>query len=344
MKSPMYNEKRENDLKKTIAEVTKKIEENDSDAFCYYVRALQYYQLSQQYYDITELFIVGDEELYLRYLNCAYNDIEKALSFKTEIDDYAYSFKLLMLEKLKKWDELIEYGRELYGTIGFVDTDYALMGQAFYNVEDWENCIGVYSDLIEIVGEKKANKIGTKIFLELGLSYFKLQKYDLALKQFFKHKKLNPFNFIENNVNELIALTYEKLGKFNDAIKYFSKAINDDSEESEFYFNRGRIYCDYFKKFEVAIKDFKKAIKYAEEDNYFYYHNLGYASVWQGQIEEGKKDYKKALKYYNEAIRAYKKAAPIDPKEKNCEEYTVGYALHLKNELLKKIKQNKGIK
>lgn len=351
MKSSFQDEKKEKELKDIISDISNSIKENPSDANNYYARALQYYQLSQQYYDVLDHFAGGnlqiqwdEKEIYLEHLNNAYNDIEKALSFEEQnLDDYAYSFKLFILGKLKKWDELIEYGKKLYETVGLTDMDVSLIAEADFNIKDWEKCIKHYTYLIDRLGEKEAAKIEQRIFLHRGIAYLSLEKYDLALKDFFKHKKINIFNILDENTDELIATAYKNMGKYKEAIKYYTIAIKEDEENADLYFQRGQINCDNYHNYETSIKDFESAIKYAEEANYFYYHYLGYSSVHQGEIEEGKKNYKKALAYYDRAIISYKIAVPLDWKKQDGR-FTVGYAVSLKNKLLKKIEENKNHK
>ena len=114
MLNPLYDAKKEKELIKTIDNITQAIKDEENNAVHYFARALEYYHLSQQYFDIFESFdFIGDEELYYKYVNKAYDDVDKALSFNQPLNDYAYSFKLFMLKKLKRWEDLIEYGIKL---------------------------------------------------------------------------------------------------------------------------------------------------------------------------------------------------------------------------------------
>lgn len=331
----LYNKKREEELMSTISNLTEYIESDNKNAELYFKRALNYYQLSQQYYDIFEIFDgIGDKNLYFRYVNKAYQDVEKAISLKVK-EDYAYYFKVFMLKKLKRWDEVIEYGLKLDDTLGCTSLEYSLIGEAHFNLKNWQKCIDFYTKVINDIGEKNANHIGVKIFIERGLAYCGIENFELALKDFLKHEELNKSIF-DCEIYLLIADMYKTLKKYEEAINYYTKLIEIIPEHPIPYFERGKLYCDYLNDYESAVKDFDKAIEYAEEENYFYYHNCGYAYVHKGEIDENNGNYELALQDYDRAIEAYKKAVPLDPTGDDGS-YTVGYAQDLKNKLLEKI-------
>ena len=333
----MYDKTKEQELKEKISHLTKQIKNDTSNAELYFERALEYYQLSQQYFDIFEIFDgIGDEELYFEYVNKAYSDVDKALSFKQEINDYAYSFKLFMLKKLKRWEDVIEYGMKLHDDIGCTTSDCALIGEAYFNLQDWENCIDFYTMVIDNVGEEEANNIGVKIFMERGVAYSSIKKPELALKDYLKHIELNEVMSFDYYIYRLIAYTYDELNNHEEAIAYYTKAIETYPEHAESYYDRGKIYLDVYYEYSLAAEDFDKAIEYADEDNYFYYHNCGYSYVNKGEKDEHDGNYELALQDYDRAIEAYKKAVPLDPTGHDGSA-TVGYAEHLKNELLAKM-------
>lgn len=335
MKSFLYDEKKEKELKDIIEEMTQAIADEPNNAFLFFARALQYYQLSQQYYDILELFYVGNEKLYYKYVNLAYSDIEKSLEIDKNVDDYAHSFKLLMLKKLKKWQDLVDYGMFLYNGIGCTDGDISLLGEAFFNLDDSENCIKFYSYLIDNLKRNEVIRYSRDIFFHRGVSYFLIEKYDLALKDFFTHEKIDKDNSEDSILMSLIGKCYTHLNNGVDAIKYYDKAIKIEPDNHEYYFDRGVVYCDYLHEFERAIEDLKKAIEYSEDENSRYYHYLGYSSVHAGQSISHRNP-QLAISYYDMAANAYKKQTELSGADELMK-ITMNYPISLKNELLKSL-------
>lgn len=306
MNSPLYKEKEERKLQAVIKDISKEIQKNENNSELYFNRALQYYQLSQQYYDVLELFIEGDKEKYFKYVNKAYEDVDKALSFKQEIADYAYSFKLFMLKKLKRWDALINYGKELYNSIGCTDSDLILIGEAYFYLKDWNNCIEYYTKIIDKMGYEKANSFNRKIFLERGLAYDELDKNEAALNNYLQYLDLNGASpFDRYNIYALIAVQYEKLGNYKKAIEFYTKSLEEYTESTSIYFRRGKIYLDMFRDYSNAAEDFYKAIECSDTDNYFCYHECGYSYCHKAEIDIDNKNYQLALQDYDRAIWAY---------------------------------------
>ena len=338
MKSFLYDEKKEKELKDIIEQMTQVIEDEPNNAYLFFARALQYYQLSQQYYDVSELFFEGDKKLYYKYVNCAYSDIETALKLDENIDDYAPSFKLLMLKKLKKWKELVHFGMSLYNGIGCTDEDISLLGEAFFKLKDAKNCIKFYSYLIDNYNNSDVIRFSRDIFYERGLCYFILKEYELSLKDFFTHKKISKYNSEDGYLMTLIADCYLYLNKFSDALKYYDKSISLEPDNSEHYFSRGVFYCDYLHEYEKANEDIKNAIEYSDDEIPRYYHYLGYTAVHLGQGVSHRNP-KLAISYYDMAIDAYKKEAELTGIDE-LKKISMNFPVSLKNELLEEMNKS----
>lgn len=348
MLSPLYNKKKEKALLNTINNITKKIETDNNNPELYFERALQYYQLSQQYYDILENFdFFGNKELYFEYVNKAYNDVDKALSFNIPIDDYAYSFKLLLLNKLKRWKDLVKYGKILYNEIGCTKSDCILMGEGYFNLQEWQKCIDFYSFAIDKTNdEKELKRFGRTFLVERGIAYLELQKYEFAINDFKRHIKINGVSKLDKyNIYCLMAEAYENLGDYEQALKEYSNALDFDDENDTTYFKRGTIYCDCLHVYSSAVQDFEKAIN-INKDNRFYYSFCAYAYVHKGEIDEindktlALRDYEKAIEYYKIAHKM--EYGDTDSKKaKDSYHYTVDFATSHKEELIKKMKNIK---
>ena len=341
MNNPLYNKEKEEELLNLINTISIEINNNPNIPKHYFSRALQYYRLSQLYYDILEIFLVGDKEKYFTYVNQAYNDVDKALSFKTEIDDYAYSFKLLMLKKLKKWNELIEYGKELYDSIGCTPSDIGLMGEAYFNLKEWQKCINLYTSVINEIGEKEADNLGIEIFAERGIAYSYLEQHKQAIQDFLKDIDFNePSIFSKYDIYSLLGAEYTELEDYEKAIWAYSEKIRIYEDDSDAYFRRGQLYCDYLNEYSLACADFDKAIMYSDNDFYLLYHYCGYSYVHRGEMNMCRNN-EQALKDFDRAIEMYKISNKLQYNDENNKEaidnynVTVKYAEDQKEELLK---------
>ena len=90
----------------------------------------------------------------------------------------------------------------------------------------------------------------------------------------------------------LLGKKYNKAFKFEEAIKYLTKAIRLNNQVSEYFNERGASHFRIF-QYEEAIDDFTKAINIKEEHHYF----ANRASCFTSQKKWGEviKDYSKAI-------------------------------------------------
>ena len=149
--------------------------------------------------------------------------------------------------------------------------------------------------------------------------------------------------------------TFFDLGKFEDAIQNYDKAIELDSNvNSACYYNRGTAYFS-LGKFEDAIQDYNKAIDLNPNDD-LSYSNRGNAYFSLGKFEDAIQDYNKAIDlnpnnasyYYNrgttfanlekfeDAIQDYNKAIDLNPNDESVY-YNRGVAFIYLNEYEKAI-------
>jgi len=132
-------------------------------------------------------------------------------------------------------------------------------------------------------------------------------------------------------------------GNYDEAIRYFTKAIDLNPLDGESYYSRGTAYS-HKGQYEEAISDYTKALKINPRDAKAYY-NRGIACYKKDQYDQAISDFNKALEinpnnaeaYYNrgatrykkgqhdQAISDFKKAFEIDP---NNPRYLVTYIDH----------------
>ena len=96
---------------------------------------------------------------------------------------------------------------------------------------------------------------------------------------------------------QAIGFAYEEIWDYDEAFKYFNKAIEANPTLAYSYHERGIINYFVRNRFEDAIEDFTNVIKYDPEGH------LGYFS--RGMIESYQNKHEQAIKSYTESIRIY---------------------------------------
>lgn len=89
------------------------------------------------------------------------------------------------------------------------------------------------------------------------------------------------------------ALAYEKLEKYDNALKDYSDALNIDKKFIDAYFNRASLY-QQLRQTDKAIKDYGRVIKLNPKDDIAYY-NRGLLYEELGNKEKAIEDFEKAI-------------------------------------------------
>ncbi|MWW26835.1 tetratricopeptide repeat protein [Algibacter lectus] len=208
-------------------------------------------------------------------------------------------------------------------------TELYTSGNSNFKSGNFQEAISNYTELIEIVEEKSVQKT---CFINRGLSYDRIKKYDLAISDFTEAIKLDStdmasfidrglslmhagklerakedYNYVvlKNNNNGMMEASLYWLarinysqGKFEDVIKNCDKYFTINPKDPELYFIRGTAN-DMLRNFEQSIIDYSKAIEL--KPNYVEsIANRGTAKVnlliGNGNLQPSKKETKSACK------------------------------------------------
>lgn len=192
---------------------------------------------------------------------------------------------------------------------------------------NFQEAITNYTDLIEIVDEKTARKT---CFINRGLSYDRIKKYDLAISDFteaikidssdmasfidrglsrmhagYLEKAKEDYSFVvfKNNNNRMMEaalywlarINYSQ-GKFDDVITNCDKYLTINPNDYEVYFIRGTAN-DMLRNYEQSIIDYTKAIE-LKSDYVECIANRGTAKInlltGNGNLQPSKKETKSA--------------------------------------------------
>lgn len=132
-----------------------------------------------------------------------------------------------------------------------------------------------------------------EIFLNKGISYIEISRYNNAIKELMEAEKYSPQN---PKVHYFLGISYQYKDMKDMAMEEFKKAIALDENYSEAHNYLGVLYMDK-ELWDEAIESFQKALR-----NYLYdtpavaFYNMGWAYY-------SKNDYQSALNKYQEALR-----------------------------------------
>jgi Tfp pilus assembly protein PilF len=207
--------------------------------------------------------------------------------------------------------------------------DWFEKGSAYFNAGNYTDAIDSYSKTIELSPGYDA------AYTKRGWAYVNLSKLSQAIKDYEKVTEINPvvktdfiyiqddkkiirttgYNYwhypksVEENIesiksdsNNILSfvcrgLLYEIIGKWQQAIQNYDKAIELDPSDANIYRYRGRCYRSYG-QYEKAIHNFDMAIKLNPKIT---------AAFWErGIIYANSKNHERAIEDYN-------KATELDP-------------------------------
>ncbi len=235
-----------------------------------------------------------------------------ALAYKNGIDvevDYERAVKLLSQSAEGDFADAIEELANMYESGIGVEVDFkkalkyaeklTVVREKIYNeTDDWED--GMYL---------------AAAYSKVGILYYTIADYEKALYYFNKALPMSEeldseTTFLYNN----IALVYQGIGKYKEAIKQYQNIIKIEEETygEDFldtavtYSNLGISYCD-IGEFDKSLECYEKALKIYENnpsqnvlDAALAYNNIGLLFYNKGE-------YPKALEYYQKATGIYEK-------------------------------------
>ena len=97
----------------------------------------------------------------------------------------------------------------------------------------------------------------------LGNIYARCEDNEKALKCFLKSLELDKDNVTNSNYN--VAVTYDVLGKKEEALKYYLEELKAPNPFKAVYYNLGILYKD-MKKYDESLQYYLKAIELDKED------------------------------------------------------------------------------
>lgn len=162
---------------------------------------------------------------------------------------------------------------------------YNRLGVQYYNLEQFELAIKTFNKAINLV------PTWSYPYYNLGGAYYAKKQYDEAIEFYYKSISLNPK---EANGYANLGLTYMTLTQYNKANEFFYKALELRPDEAAVYNNLGINYI-MLKQHNKAIESFQKYIELKPDDAAVYYK--------LGIVYNELKQYDKAIEHYQKTIK-----------------------------------------
>jgi tetratricopeptide (TPR) repeat protein len=248
-------------------------------------------------------FSRGDYEASVEYLT-------KAIEKDEDNADY-FSNRARCYIKLKNYDKAsadfelaIKYDPYNWNT-------YDVAGLHYKAIGDYNKAIDKFTDGLKI----DTLSIKSKIYLlgNRSRARNRLKDFEGGLKDAMTAYKLDT---TYAGGMAVIASTYENWGKYDEAEKWYKKAITVGTKNISIYNSFGYLYVD-MKRYEDAIGVFNKAVELNkkgafDEDNMllgYVYNNKGYAQLQTDSLDEAVDNINHSIELYANNSFAYKNMA-----------------------------------
>lgn len=145
---------------------------------------------------------------------------------------------------------------------------------SYSNNGNYEKAIKDYTKIIQSSSETLVDH--APVYHNRAGDYMALNKNDEAISDLNKSIQLNPGNAALSYVVRGALMSEKK--EYGKAIEDFTKAINIDSTNYEYFLNRGNAY-GYINNVENAIKDYSKAANLNPKDGYIFVSLAGFLII-----------------------------------------------------------------
>lgn len=191
-----------------------------------------------------------------------------------------------------KYLSVIDYTKTVLAIDPFNYDARLLSGKANYQIENYPEAEKEFTTIL------RSTNMFEPYYLR-GKTYFELEQFELAIRDFNSALKLSPEN---KDVLFNIAYTSELLENFQESINAYKEILKIDSMDSKVYVNLGNVMGS-LDDHNSAITYFSKAIEITPNDAVPYF-NRGNEKIMIGELTGAIEDIEKSLQYDSENIDA----------------------------------------
>ena len=164
-------------------------------------------------------------------------------------------------------------------------------GHSYMEKGEFKNALADFTQIFE-----KSIVQNSDVSFNIGKCYFKLGNIEKAIKYYNTTLLLEPkdkYSFYE------LGFCYASMAipDKDKALKYYTQAIEEDSDYYEPYFNRGLLYATQFKNLKKAHSDLEKSIEIMPKNKLSYFYN--------GILYRDEENYGESKEMFNRVIELY---------------------------------------
>ncbi|WP_422008209.1 tetratricopeptide repeat protein [Roseivirga pacifica] len=182
-------------------------------------------------------------------------------------------------------------------------------GLAYMNIGNFDAAIKDYHFLVQL------DSTNNKYYGLLGLSYSYLLDHPRAVKYYSQAISYNPF-YVDHYINR--GVSYEMLNKYELAKMDYLKSIKIEETNQKALINLAYLYHDYLDNNDESITVWNRLLK-IDPFNASYYNDRGLIFLDENKIDHSLQDFlraiqldpRKAAHYYN-CARAYEKLGEVE--------------------------------
>jgi tetratricopeptide (TPR) repeat protein len=257
------------------------------------------------YPESEQLFKRGVEQFQSHQYSAALTSFSEVINLESKLSASAYSNRCLTYLKLNQ-PQQASYDCKFALKLKPNNSEVRLnLGLAYYRLGKYQSAVREYGKIIA------SNKQDYRAYYNRGLAYSGLNAYSNALKDYQKAFKssqsLSPMEkALIYNDQGVVKI---KLGNLTEAIADLTTAINLDDGNELYYYNRG---CGYHQQgnYQAAITDFNQVIALNPQKTEAYFHR-GLLHHSLGNQPAAIADLNLVLNYANEKDSVYQKTIQL---------------------------------
>jgi len=241
----------------------------------------------QTFEELTSSAIKSAQEKNYRQAIDLYN---KALKLDKE-NYFIYNKLSLMYYYLDNLDSSIVYCDLTLKIVPNDTTALYQRGHCYIDKGEYQKALNDFTLSFE-----KTNKRNSNASFNIGKCYFGLGNIDKAIEFYKTTLSLEPndkYSFYELGYCYASLATPDK----DNALKYYTKAIDQDKNYYDAYFNRGLLSATQFKNLKKGHADLERSIEIRPKNKLSYLYN--------GMLYRDEEDYGKAKDMFNKVIELY---------------------------------------